>query len=65
MNQLIKWSNDDCNDSDGYSMADIVYNWAKGPSSIAIQKGLELPQFKVVGHRLSTKLEHLSTGNSN
>lgn len=65
LNQLIKWNNNDCDNSDGYSMADIVYIWAKGANSIALQKGLELPQFKIVGHRQSTKLEILSTGKTN
>jgi hypothetical protein len=47
---------------DGYSMADIIYIWARGPGSVGLSPGLELPQFKVVGHKQSTKLEVLSTG---
>lgn len=48
--------------TDGYSMADIVYIWSKGKESIGMSKGLELPQFKVVGYRQSMKIETLSTG---
>ncbi|OTF73570.1 gamma-aminobutyric acid receptor subunit beta-like protein [Euroglyphus maynei] len=44
-------------------MADIVYIWSKGKDSIGMSKGLELPQFKVVGYRQSMKIEALSTGN--
>ena len=65
MNEWIKWNNNDCDNSDGYSMADIVYKWAKGAKSIAIGNGLGLPQFKIVDHRQSTKFESLSTGKSN
>ncbi|KAH7645589.1 gamma-aminobutyric acid receptor subunit beta-like isoform x2 [Dermatophagoides farinae] len=50
-------------ESYGYSMADIVYIWSKGKESIGMSKGLELPQFKVVGYRQSMKIETLSTGN--
>ena len=46
-------------------MADVVYKWAKGVNSVAISKGLEMPQFKIAGYRQSTKLESLSTGKSN
>ncbi|CAG2106065.1 unnamed protein product, partial [Medioppia subpectinata] len=47
--------------NNGYSMADIIYIWGRGPGSIGMAPGLELPQFKVVGHKQSTKLEVLST----
>ncbi len=43
-------------------MADIKYIWARGPGSVGLSPGLEMPQFKVVGHKQSTKLEVLSTG---
>ena len=46
-------------------MADIVYVWARGKGSVGMSKGLELPQFKVVGHRQEDKIEALSTGNIN
>lgn len=47
---------------DGYSMADIIYVWAQGKNSVKMSQGLELPQFKVVGHKQSMKIETLSTG---
>ncbi|XP_054166199.1 gamma-aminobutyric acid receptor subunit beta-like [Oppia nitens] len=50
-------------ESYGYSMADIIYVWGNGPGSVGKAPGLELPQFKVVGHKQSTKIENLSTGN--
>lgn len=53
-----------CARTDGYSMADIVYIWARGKGSIGMAKGLELPQFKVVGHKQSFKIETLTTGKS-
>lgn len=48
---------------DGYSMADIRYTWSKGKDSVGLSKGLELPQFKVVGHKQEQKEVVLSTGN--
>ncbi|KAI1286411.1 Gamma-aminobutyric acid receptor subunit beta [Halotydeus destructor] len=50
-------------ESYGYSMADIKYVWAKGLDSVSIDDKLELPQFKVVGHKQSEKVITLSTGN--
>lgn len=43
-------------------MADIKYKWAKGPGSVGIDEKLELPQFKVVGHKQHEKVIALSTG---
>ena len=44
-------------------MADIRYTWSKGKDSVGLSKGLELPQFKVVGHKQEQKEVTLSTGN--
>lgn len=44
-------------------MADIRYTWSKGKDSVGLAKGLELPQFKVVGHKQEQKEVILSTGN--
>lgn len=43
-------------------MADIVYVWGRGKESVGMARGLELPQFKVVGYKQSFKIETLSTG---
>lgn len=43
-------------------MADIIYIWGRGQGSVGLAPGLELPQFKVVGHKILNKLEVLSTG---
>ena len=48
--------------TDGYSMKDIIYKWAKGKESVGIQKNLELPQFRLLGHRQGAKNITLSTG---
>ena len=48
---------------DGYSVKDISYVWKDGPvNSVGIRPDVQLPQFKVRGHRLRTKLERLTTG---
>lgn len=43
-------------------MADIKYRWAKGLKSVGIDPSLELPQFRVVGHKQTEKMIPLSTG---
>ena len=43
-------------------MADIIYVWGRGSASVKLSDSLSLPQFKVMGHRQSAKLEVLSTG---
>ena len=50
-------------ESYGYSMTDIRYRWAKGGESVGIQEKLELPQFRLLGHRQKMKHVSLSTGN--
>lgn len=52
---------------DGYSMADIQYKWGiecgeNCKSAVDLAKNLELPQFKVKGHKQMQKVEILSTG---
>lgn len=44
-------------------MADIQYVWGKGEDSVGMAQ-IELPQFKVVGHKQSAKTESLATGKS-
>ena len=49
--------------ADGYSVKDISYVWKDGPvKSVGIRPDVQLPQFKVRGHRLKTKMEELTTG---
>jgi glycine receptor alpha-3 len=43
-------------------MADIRYRWAKGGESVGILEKLELPQFRLLGHRQKMKYVSLSTG---
>lgn len=50
-------------ESFGYTMNDIRYKWADGESSVGMSKDVELPQFKVLGHRRESKEVILSTGN--
>ncbi|GBL77617.1 Gamma-aminobutyric acid receptor subunit beta [Araneus ventricosus] len=50
-------------ESFGYTMRDIRYKWGDGEKSIGMSTDVELPQFKVLGHRQDQKEEHLSTGN--
>ncbi|XP_013792656.1 gamma-aminobutyric acid receptor subunit beta-like [Limulus polyphemus] len=42
-------------ESFGYTMTDIRYKWREG-NSVGISQDLELPQFKVAGHRQSSPL---------
>lgn len=50
-------------ESFGYTTKDIRYNWNKGEHSIGISPEVQLPQFRVVGHRQKDKEIPLSTGN--
>lgn len=43
-------------------MADIIYFWGRGLGSVGISSTVELPQFKIVGHKQSKKIEVLSSG---
>ena len=46
-------------------MADIIYRWQNRPNAkdaVRIIQGLELPQFRIVGHRKSAKEINLTTG---
>jgi hypothetical protein len=44
-------------------MADIQYKWGiDGKGSVGLADNLELPQFKVKGHKQMQKVEVLSTG---
>lgn len=43
-------------------MRDIRYYWLKGEDSVGMSSDVELPQFKVVGHRQSAKEVPLTTG---
>lgn len=46
----------------GYTMRDIRYKWNVGEASVGISSEVELPQFRVLGHRQRSKVENLSTG---
>ncbi|GAB6033166.1 hypothetical protein CHUAL_012773 [Chamberlinius hualienensis] len=50
-------------ESFGYTMRDIRYKWNAGENSIGISTEVQLPQFRVVGHRQKTKEIILTTGN--
>uniref|UniRef100_T1JKU9 GABA receptor n=1 Tax=Strigamia maritima TaxID=126957 RepID=T1JKU9_STRMM len=50
-------------ESFGYTMSDIRYNWHKGVASVGISPDVQLPQFRVIGHRQKAKEILLSTGN--
>ncbi|XP_071050472.1 gamma-aminobutyric acid receptor subunit beta isoform X5 [Onthophagus taurus] len=50
-------------ESFGYTMRDIRYKWNSGSESIGISDGVELPQFRVLGHRQRETIAYLSTGN--
>lgn len=47
----------------GYTMRDIRYKWFTGPTSVGISKEVELPQFRVLGHRQRATVINLTTGN--
>lgn len=46
----------------GYTMRDIRYKWNSGLQSVGISSEVELPQFRVLGHRQRQRTIHLSTG---
>lgn len=46
----------------GYTMRDIIYKWNAGPKSVGIANEVQLPQFRVLGHRQSQTVINLSTG---
>lgn len=46
----------------GYTMRDIRYKWKHGNQSVGISHDVELPQFRVLGHRQRETTIHLSTG---
>ncbi|XP_020297621.1 gamma-aminobutyric acid receptor subunit beta isoform X10 [Pseudomyrmex gracilis] len=50
-------------ESFGYTMRDIRYKWNAGLQSVGISNEVELPQFRVLGHRQRQRTIHLSTGN--
>ncbi|XP_034938829.1 gamma-aminobutyric acid receptor subunit beta isoform X6 [Chelonus insularis] len=50
-------------ESFGYTMRDIRYKWNAGYQSVGISSEVELPQFRVLGHRQRQRTIHLSTGN--
>ncbi|GIY16949.1 uncharacterized protein CEXT_481341 [Caerostris extrusa] len=47
----------------GYTMRDIRYWWLEGPRSVGMSSDVELPQFKVIGHRQRSKEVPLTTAN--
>ena len=48
----------------GYTTRDIHYKWKHGPGrSVFIEPEVQLPQFKVKGHRQIEKTIETSTGN--
>ncbi|XP_039309860.1 gamma-aminobutyric acid receptor subunit beta isoform X5 [Solenopsis invicta] len=48
-------------ESFGYTMRDIRYKWNSGLQSVGISNEVELPQFRVLGHRQRQTTIHLST----
>ncbi|XP_024083541.1 gamma-aminobutyric acid receptor subunit beta isoform X5 [Cimex lectularius] len=50
-------------ESFGYTMRDIRYKWNAGPKSVGIANEVQLPQFRVLGHRQRATEINLSTGN--
>ncbi|KAK6627275.1 hypothetical protein RUM44_009752 [Polyplax serrata] len=46
----------------GYTMRDIRYKWNAGHKSVGISNEVELPQFRVLGHRQRATEINLSTG---
>ncbi|XP_065337171.1 gamma-aminobutyric acid receptor subunit beta isoform X4 [Cloeon dipterum] len=50
-------------ESFGYTMKDIRYYWSDGKRSVGVSSMVELPQFRVLGHRQRQSEINLSTGN--
>lgn len=46
----------------GYTMRDIRYQWNSGIKSVGISNEVQLPQFRVLGHRQRATEINLSTG---
>lgn len=46
----------------GYTMRDIRYFWRDGLSSVGMSNEVELPQFRVLGHRQRATEINLTTG---
>lgn len=46
----------------GYTMRDIRYFWRDGLSSVGMSSEVELPQFRVLGHRQRATEINLTTG---
>lgn len=44
-------------------MTDILYVWKDGASSVGMSSEVQLPQFRVLGHRQRATVITLSTGN--
>nr|ADM88008.1 ionotropic GABA-aminobutyric acid receptor RDL1-3b6a [Bombyx mori] len=50
-------------ESFGYTMRDIRYHWKDGHSSVGMSNEVQLPQFRVLGHRQRATVITLTTGN--
>ncbi|XP_061727085.1 gamma-aminobutyric acid receptor subunit beta isoform X3 [Cydia fagiglandana] len=50
-------------ESFGYTMRDIRYHWKDGHSSVGMSNEVQLPQFRVLGHRQRATVVTLTTGN--
>jgi hypothetical protein len=48
----------------GYTMRDIRYHWKDGLSSVGMSNEVQLPQFRVLGHRQRATVVTLTTGNN-
>lgn len=46
----------------GYTMRDIRYHWKDGLLSVGMSNEVQLPQFRVLGHRQSATVVTLTTG---
>lgn len=46
----------------GYTMSDIRYFWRDGLSSVGMSSEVELPQFRVLGHKQKSTEINLTTG---
>lgn len=51
-----------CGPGVGYTMSDIRYFWRDGLSSVGMSSEVELPQFRVLGHRQRATEINLTTG---
>lgn len=49
----------------GYTMKDIRYFWRDGLSSVGMSSEVELPQFRVLGHRQRATEINMTTGTEN